>query len=156
MDSSCGTFFVYDGEQQRWWRPDQQSQAILDRLISTGPLEIPLPGAETASDEVVNAWVDLFNNDRPERAGQLWVGDQPTLSGVDRIELKIIDVVTVDAAPGTRESAYQAVRSVTASYREVPVDADFRERTFTLVRNSTDEPWRILSYDDQGAAQTGR
>jgi len=148
MDSSCGYFYIYDGEKSRWWKPDQQSQAILDRVISSNPLEIPLPSADTAPDEVVNAWVDLFDNDRPERASQLWVGDEPSLVGVDRIELKVDGVSTVDPAPGTAASAYKNVMSVTALYLEVPADADYRERAFTLVRNSSDEPWRILSYSD--------
>jgi len=155
LDGYCGAFDL-SGSNSDVWRPAPETQAIFARLVSAQPLEIPSPTADTAPDGVLQAWVDLLNNGLAERADQLWVdpaiADRPG-DDIDHLQMK-----TEEVRPTTAEGYAQA-RIAMALYREVPKDGswvDFHERAFTLVRNSSDEPWRILSYVDQGAVQTGR
>jgi len=156
LDGYCGAFDL-SGSNSDIWRPNPASQAILDSLVAAQPLQIPEPSPDTSPDQLLSTWADMVNNGQSRSADQLWVNGAPATNG--HVELKTEDLQTVDPARSSGASAYRLVRSVTALYREVPardVWVDYHEREYILVRNSTEESWRILSFDDLGMVPTGR
>lgn len=158
LRSDCGVFAI--GDDERWtWRPGPAARQILDELIATHPQEIPLPDADAAADITVSTWVDLVNAGQRERADRLWITPPQLPAEFEKIAFKGEELRTVTPEPGSPESAYAQVKENLALYSLVPTGGgyvEYRQMRFLLVRNTSTEPWRILSMTDLGAVSTGR
>lgn len=135
-----------------YWRPSAEVQQRLDALIQAKPeAEIPLPTAADKPDAVVRAWADLVNRGERAKADALWAVD-PTLpgAGVTKIGFKDSGIRRVEPEPGTPAAAYSQVWLMEdATYWEQPA-TEVRGVDITIVRDSSDEPWRILAITDRG------
>jgi hypothetical protein len=145
LDGYCGAFAI-SGNDSEVWRPNSMSQGILDRLLTKHPKVIAAPDERTAPEQLVAIWADLVNDGDRARAATLW-SDPPAIPPGVRIELKVGEVRSVQAAPGTPQATYQELVEVSSLYRRVPADGtktEYEEVRFTLGRDRADVPWRIL------------
>ena len=157
LDGYCGAFDL-SGNNSDVWRPNPDSQAILDRLVADHPTAIAAPHQHTAPEQVVAIWADLVNSGNQDRATELWT-DPPEIPTGVRIEMKTGQVRSVLADPGTTEAAYHKVVEVSSLYRLVSADGswvDYHEVRFRLGRERADLPWRILEMTDDGETSNGR
>jgi len=158
LRADCWVFSFGDSEE--WtWRPGPAARELLDELVETHPQPIPLPGPDVAADVTVSTWVDLVNSGQRERGERLWVTPPDLPAEFDQIAFKGEELQKVTPEPGAPESAYTQVMENLALYRVVPTGGgygDYHQVRFILVRNNSDQPWRILSMTDLGAVSTGR
>lgn len=149
----CGWFGVGDW----FWQPSADVRERFDDLMeSQPPPEIPLPTADDEPDAVLRAWADLINSGERAKADSLWAVEAALPNaGVTQIGFSDSNMRRIDPEPGTPAAAYSQVWLMEdALYWEEPA-TEVRNVDITVVRDSDDEPWRILAMTDRGQASVG-
>lgn len=134
------------GDRGRFWSPGDAAREILDRLAGDTATKLDLPTSSTSPDEVVTVWADLLNVG-DDRANGLWLRDPPSTSG--HVTLKVTSL-RPEGSPVIDYAWAHAVEVDVIFADGTTADCgDYVERTFTLVRATESEPWRISSWRDK-------
>ncbi|WP_109507197.1 hypothetical protein [Nocardioides speluncae] len=150
--SGCGWF----GTGEWFWQPGTKVQQRFEELIESKPeSEIPLPTAADEPDAAVRAWADLVNRGDRAKADSLWAAE-PTLPapGVAQIGFKGSSIRRIQPKETPASEYSQVWLMEDALYWEEPA-TEVRNVDITIVRDSDDQPFRILVVADRGAASVG-